>query len=382
MTTVLRGITWGHRRAIAPLKETLRGFAIEHPGTAIEWSERSLAGFEFDPVPMLAERFDLIVLDHPFCGDIASSKCLVPLDGMNDLEDRLFVGPSLTSYRYDGHIWALPIDAAAQVAVSRPELMGRLDAEVPRTWQEVIRLGKCASRSGMHIGIALNGVHSLMTFYTLCANLGAPCDGRLGHPLVNRDVARDALDAIEELLSLAPQAVLDWDSIGLHEAMIAGDSLVYCPAVYLYATYAEPDFRHPLRFHDFPGLRGPDPSGSTLGGTGLGVSAKCRNVDAALAYAGYLLRSETQIAFGFNHGQPARKEAWTAPDLDARFGGAFSGTRATIEASWIRPRYPGYLRFQHEGGELIELHLRGEIGRRDLLDRLQQSHELWSGRAS
>jgi multiple sugar transport system substrate-binding protein len=373
---------WSHRRAVAPLKETLPEFAAEHPQIVIEWSERSLAGFEFDPVPMLAERFDLIILDHPFCGDIATSKCLVPLDDLAGLEDRLFVGPSLASYRYDGRIWALPIDAAAQVAVSRPELMGRLGVEVPRTWEDVVRLGRKANRSGMHIAIALKGVHSLMTFFTLCANLGAPCDGRSGHPLVNCDVARDALDAIEELLSLAPKAVLDWDSMGLHEAMAAGDSLVYCPAVYLYATYAEPDFRHPLRFHDFPGLRGPDPSGSTLGGTGLGISAKCHDLDAALAYAAYLLRPGTQAAFGRHHGQPARKEAWTAPDIDARFGGAFSATRATLEASWIRPRYPGYPQFQREGGELTELHLRGEIGRRALLDRLQQSHELWSGGAS
>ena len=71
MTVVLKGITWGHRRAIAPLKETLPGFAAEHPDIVVEWSERSLAGFEFDPVPALAERFDLIILDHPFCGDIA-----------------------------------------------------------------------------------------------------------------------------------------------------------------------------------------------------------------------------------------------------------------------------------------------------------------------
>ena len=298
MSVVLKGITWSHRRAIAPLRETLSGFVAEHPDIVVEWSERSLAGFEFDPVPLLAERFDLIILDHPFCGDIARSGCLVPLDDLAGLEDRSFVGPSLASYRYDGHLWALPVDAATQVAASRPDLMDRLDAEVPRTWQDVIRLGKRAKGHGMQIGIALKGVHSLMTFFTLCANLGAPCDDRPGGQLVDAEVAGNALDAIAELLSLAPKAALDWDSIALHEAMVAGDDLAYCPAVYLYATYAEPDHRRPLRFHDLPGLRGPDPSGSTLGGTGLGISAKCRDVDAALAYAAYLLRPETQAAFG------------------------------------------------------------------------------------
>jgi multiple sugar transport system substrate-binding protein len=382
MTVVLKGITWGHRRAVAPLKETLPGFAAEHPDIVVEWSERSLAGFEFDPVPTLAERFDLIILDHPFCGDIASTECLVPLEGMPGLVDEVFVGPSLASYRYEGHIWALPVDAAAQVAVSRPDLMQQLGAGAPRTWEDVIRLGKHAARSGMQIAIALKGVHALMTFFTLCANLGAPCDAKPGRQLVDREGAADALDAIQELLPLVPAEALDWNSIELHEALVTRDDLVYCPAVYLYATYAEADFRRPLRFHDLPGLQGPEPSGSTLGGTGLGISAKCRNVDAAFVYAAYLLRSETQRAFGRHHGQPARKEAWMAPDINARFGGAFLATRATMEASWIRPRYPGYLGFQREAGELVESYLRGEIARQDLLDRLQQSHELWSGKAA
>ena len=381
MTVVLKGVTWGHRRAIAPLKETLPGFAAEHPDTIVEWTARSLAGFEFDPVPALAERFDLIILDHPFCGDIASTGCLIPLDGMPGLVDEVFVGPSLASYRYEGHVWALPVDAAAQVAVSRPDLMQRLGAEAPRAWEDVIRLGKHASRSGMQIAIALKGVHALMTFFTLCANLGAPCDAEAGRPLVNRDAAADALDAMRELLSLVPAASLDWNSIELHEALVARDDLVFCPAVYVYATYAEADFRHPLRFHDLPGLRRGEPSGSTIGGTGLGISAKCRNIGAAFAYAAYLLCPETQAAFGYHHGQPARKDAWMAPDTNARFGGAFLATRATLDASWIRPRYPGYLGFQRQAGELVESYLRGEIARPDLLDRLQQSHELWSGTA-
>jgi multiple sugar transport system substrate-binding protein len=154
--------------------------------------------------------------------------------------------------------------------------------------------------------------------------------------------------------------------------MTAEDSLLFCPAVYLYATYAEADHRRPLRFHDLPGLRGP--SGSTLGGTGLGISRRCRDPEMALAYAAYLLRPETQTLFTAHHGQPARIEGWTDPGADARFGGAFSATRATMEASWIRPRYAGYLGFQARAGHLVEHYLRGEIVRRDLLARLNELH--------
>ena len=48
----------------------------------------------------LARQYDLIVLDHPFAGDIAASGCLLPLDNLIGPESHQdFVGPSLASYR-------------------------------------------------------------------------------------------------------------------------------------------------------------------------------------------------------------------------------------------------------------------------------------------
>ena len=61
--------------------------------------------------------------------------------------------------------------------------------------------------------------------------------------------------------------------------------------------------------------------------------------------------------------------------IDMRFGGCYGATVATIEQSWIRPRFAGYLGFQAKGGTLIEQHLRGEIAERDLLDQLQRLFE-------
>ena len=96
-----------------------------------------------------------------------------------------------------------------------------------------------------------------MTFFTFCANLGHPCSQDREAPLVDRQTGLAALAALRELLSFCPPEALDWNSIALHEAMVERDDLVYCPAVYCYATYAEADIRKPLRFSDLPGLRGP-----------------------------------------------------------------------------------------------------------------------------
>lgn len=372
----LRGMTWSHRRAVDPLIGTLPDFARERPDIAISWDQRPLSGFEYTPVAELAERYDLIILDHPFCGDITAAGALLPLNEIVASEglDDAFVGPSLESYRYDGHVWALPVDAACQVAVCRPDLMQSIGAAVPRTWDEVFVLASLAQPRGWRLAMALAGVHSLMTFFTLCANQGRPCATDPALPLIDADTAAASLDTMRRLLACCPAEVLDWNSIVLHDAMVARDDLVYCPAVYCYAAYAEPDQRRPLAFRDLPGLRDASPRGSTIGGAGVGVSARTAEREAALDYVRFLMRSETQRAFAAHHGQPARTDCWTDPVIDARFGGCFSATRATMDQCWIRPRYAGYLRFQKKGGDLIEAHLRGEVTQTDLLARLERLH--------
>jgi multiple sugar transport system substrate-binding protein len=371
----LRGMTWGHRRAIDPLIATLPEFRRRHPDIEIAWDSRPLHGFEFTPIEDLAARYDLIILDHPFCGDIARTQALLALDELvtSSLEGA-FVGPSLATYRYDGRFWALPVDAACQVAVARPDLLATLDRQAPADWPALLQLGETARRKGQKLAIGLRGVHSLMTFFTLCANLGRPCATEPEQALVDRDTAQLALDAIKALLAYCPPEALDWNSIDLHDAMVAREDLVFCPAVYCYATYAEADIAHPLRFSNLPGLLGENPRGSTIGGAGVGVSAHIADREAALAYVGYLMESATQKAFAAHHGQPARIDSWEDEATAARFGGCYPDTRATMEGCWIRPRYAGYLAFQAEGGALVEQHLRGEIGFEVLFDRLSALH--------
>ena len=367
----LRGMTWSHRRAVDPLIETLPALRSLHPGIEVEWSSRPLSGFEFTPVVRLAESYDLIILDHPFMGAVAASRSLVPLDEVVGADDP-FVGPSLAAYRMNGSIWALPVDAACQVGVARPDLLRRLDAEAPVNWAELMALGVKARRNGLWLAIGLQGVHSLMTFFTLMANIGSPCATERNDSFADPLAARHVLSLLRDLRGLCPPDVMDWNSIGLHDAMVTRDDLVCCPAVYCYATYAESDQRRPLQFHHLPGPAGS--GGSTIGGTGLGVSALGRHVPAALAYARFAARVATQRAFALHHGQPAHRAVWEDEAINRLFGGCYRDTRATMDSCWIRPRYNGYLAFQEKAGKLMEAHLRGEIAEEALLSQLQRLH--------
>jgi multiple sugar transport system substrate-binding protein len=369
----LRGITWQHRRAIDPLTATLSKFRDAYPGIDIAWTSRPLAGFEFQSVEELSRSYDLIILDHPFMGDAARKGYILPLNDLLAGRDADYIGPSLATYRYDGAIYAVPVDAACQVAALRPDLMALIGERVPKTWAEVMSLGEAAARKGLRLAIGLAGVHSLMTFFTLMASLGNPCAPSPEKPFCDRAAAREALALLRGLLKFCPPGVFDWNSIRLHELMVEEDLFVYCPAVYCYATYAEADQRRPLRFADLPAAAGASPSGSTIGGTGLAISAACKAPEAALAYAAFAASAAAQRQFARHHGQPARIEVWHDAEIDRIYGGCFSATRATIEGAWIRPRYPGYLGFQEQGGLLVERHLRGDLGEAALIAKLQDA---------
>lgn len=369
----LRGMTWGHRRAIDPLIGTVAEFCTANPGLDIQWSSRPLSGFEFQPVADLAQSYDLIILDHPFMGDAQKKGYLADLAFMLAGTDDDYMGPSLATYRCGEAIFAVPVDASCQVSVYRPDLMQRLAATPPRSWPEVLALGERAARYGLRLAISFSGVHSLMTFFTLMASLGHPCAQSPGEVFCDRSAASHALGLMRALAGFCPPDIFSWNSIALHEAMADGEDLAYCPAVYCYATYAETDRRRPLRFADLPGAASPSPRGSTIGGTGLAISAACKAPEAAFAYARFVARAATQLSFALLHGQPARIEAWHDNAIDHRFNGTYSATRATLEGSWVRPRYAGYLAFQKCGGDLIEQHLRGNLEQGALLNALETS---------
>jgi len=360
-TNRLKGLTWEHRRAIDPMVAAAEAFARQRPDVEIVWDVQPLSGFEFRHIEEIVRVYDLLVFDHPHVGHAAEARLLRPLDRLLPHDD--FIGPSLATYRWRGTLWAVPIDAACQTACYRPDL---LPEGPPATWTEMM-----AMAGKRRLACGLKGVHAFMSFLTLAANLGDRCAEEKDRPLVKRDTATTVLAMLRELAAACPPDALDWNSIALQDAMCARDDLAYCPFVYGFATYAEADRVPRLAYADIPDAGGLGPVGSTVGGAGLGVSAMTSEADAAEAFAAFMALGATQCDIvARHHGQPAHRDAWHDADIDARFGGFFSATRRTIEASAIRPRYAGYMTLQAAAGPLIEGHLRGEIDEAAVLSGL------------
>lgn len=366
----LRGLSWGHRRATAPLVAAAADFSRHQPGIRVIWDVRPLSDFEHQGISAVARSYDLVVYDHPFSGDIAAARAFQPLDrhlpgGLGLGAGGRYIGPSLESYRYDGHVWGAPIDAATQHALIRHDLMEAAAEAVPTSWDDAIRLGRNLKRQGLMLGLAVVAPHALLVLAALMTNMGRPWGTDPAVPFaLDADALGHALDLVAQLLAYCPPEARTWNAIDLHDAMIARDDIAYAPCAYGYATYGEPDMRRRLGFGPFAGAVAPYAAGSVLGGTALGLSSQSGASEAALAFIAHMLTGRVQESvIPMHHGQPALLSAWRRTEIDERFSGYFSGVRSSMEQAWIRPRMPGYIRFQERAGVVVADMLAGRTGR-------------------
>lgn len=340
--TQLRGMTWDHPRGIDPLLALSRVWHAQH-GVEVIWEKRSLQDFESYPVEDLARRFDLIVMDHPHVGQVTGEGCLLPLPEAPEIAEGS-VGGSFESYTWQGHQWAWPIDAAAQVQAVRPDLTGPLTG-----WDDVMAL----AREG-RVAIPLRPPHGLMSFFTLTANLGHPCRTGRGEAFCDRDGAGEALSMLKALADVVDPACFELDPIAVLDRMTDGDDIACAPLIYGYISYAIPGMR-PKRvtFHDIPST-GSGGTGSALGGTGIAVSAFSGAPEAAVAFARHIAGPEAQAGLYVEAGgQAGHRAGWTSPAADAAAGGFYSGTLATLDGAWMRPRHDGYMPFQQLAAERV-----------------------------
>ncbi|MEW9806480.1 extracellular solute-binding protein [Mesorhizobium sp. ZMM04-5] len=360
-------MTWSHPRGYDPMVACSAAWKVR-TGVTIEWDKRSLQDFESYPVEDLARAYDLIVIDHPHVGQITAEGCLEPLDVAGREGERSAlaagsVGRSYPSYTWQGRQWAFPIDAATQVQAYRPD---RLAGPVA-TWDAVMALAKDGG-----VLLSLRPPHSLMSFYSLCGNLGQLCAATGPGDLISVAHGGRAFDMLRAIAALVGPDCFDMDPIAVSERMAEAGSPVLCsPLIYGYVSYATDGFRpHRLAFADMPVAGSQGPVGSALGGTGIAVSAFSRHKDAAIDFAYWVAGSEAQGGlYSASGGQPGHDAGWTDAAVNAATGDFYRNTRATLEGAWVRPRHNGYMAFQQEASDRINAGLRrGEESRSVVAD--------------
>ena len=372
-TAALRGMTWDHSRGHDPMVATSRRYSEINPGVEITWDRRPLQAFADRPVQEMAREYDLIVIDHPHVGEVAKDGSLVALDlvgrdvQMAELEENS-VGESHHSYNFDGHQWALAIDAATPVAAYREDLL----SEPPSDWTDVLELAR-----RRRVAFGLIPINALMTFMGLARNLGHSVAE--GESFIDPEAGRFVLETIREMTALMDPECLNLDPIGIFDWMGGTeDGPVYSPFGYGYTNYSRPGFcRFPVTFADAPGIDGNGPRGTVLGGAGISVSNASRHREVAIDYAFWLAGADCQAGLYFDAGgQPGHTAAWDSDACNHASGNFFRNTRRTLETAWVRPRHPGYMRLQDRAGGIVHACLRGDLGIEVAIAQLQGAFQL------
>ena len=382
----LRGLTWDHPRAYRPLQ----AFAAHRPDLAVSWDRQSLADFEAKPIAGLAQDYDLMIIDHPGLGAAIATGALQPLDqfvpaGLLAQWQAAAVGPTWASYTMIASTgpatmgpgitgpgimgpgtmgaaqqWAVPVDAATQVSVFRPDLV----AAPPRDWA-----GAPTFARQHRTALCLGGPHALLTLLAMCA------PDQPGPDLLPPSAAAAALDILRAVWAVADQELSLADPIAVHEALAAG-TVAYCPLAYGYASYAQPTAgHHALAWADAPTFGAARP-GSVLGGAGLAVSAP-RHPDRA-EVRGFLtafLAPDVQAGLApAAGGQPAMAAAWDSAAVDRAWGGYYSSTRRSLDAAWVRPRADGWIALQDRASALVRAVITGQASAHETITLINASY--------
>lgn len=356
---VLNGITWNHTRGITPLLAAAQRFSELYPQIEIVWKKRSLQKFADYPIEELTKEYDMVIIDHPWVGCAAATKCVLPLDeslAPEYLEDQLqnSVGQSHLSYYYDQHQWALAIDAATPVASFRPDLVEKHNTRVPETWNDVIALAKKGKVAVPAIPIDL-----LMNFYMFCnAHGNEPFLD--DEEVIDKETGLKALDSMRELWSVVDSQMFHHNPIAIAELMSSSDDYWYCPFAYGYSNYSRKGYSdHILCYTDMVRFAGEERLKSTIGGTGLAVSRFSPNQEWAIRFCQWVVSPEIQSTLYVQHGgQPGHRSAWISEDVNRNCNNFFINTLDALDRGYVRPRYNGYLKFQDHAGIPLQEYLR------------------------
>lgn len=353
----LKGITWNHTRGLLPMVATAQRFTELNPGVEISWEKRSLQEFADASIEDLAKRFDLMVIDHPWTGFGAQTNVILPLSDhlssayIKDQEINT-VGKSYGSYVFNNKLWALPIDAATPVASARVDLLEKQGLKVPQTYDDLLALAK----KGL-VAFAGIPVDVLMSFYSYCCSLGeAPFQSE--EQVISTETGKKALQMFRELAQLMDKANFNRNPIQVYEAMVNSDEIAYCPFAYGYSNYSRTGYsKNLLHFYDLVCLND-QPMISSLGGTGLAVSAFSEHIPEAIKYAEFTGSSQVQqTIFADNGGQPGHLQAWKNNRINALTHDYFKNTLPALERAFLRPRYYGHMYFQDHAGDVVREYL-------------------------
>ena len=184
---------------------------------------------------------------------------------------------------------------------------------------------------------------------------------------------------MKRLANLVPTKCLEMNPINVLDYLSTQDDKIYCPLLYGYSNYSRNNFKnHLIHFSNIPSFDENlyNCKGSQLGGTGLAISKNSKHIDLAIEYTFWIASENCQKnLFYYSGGQPGNIKAWKDKNLNEDCNNFFIDTLETLEKSWLRPRFDGYMYFQDIAGTIINDYLKHDQGSDIVIDKLIKEFE-------
>ena len=376
----LKGSTWGHERGYASLKALNADHSNLFPAD-VDWDVRTLQQFADQSMSELSKKYDMIVFDHPWTGEIAAKEYFYPLDQLLSKEflaeqEANSVGKSYESYIWKGHIYGLQIDTAGHVSAARSDLLAKNGLKKPNTWTETLELAKklFAEKKPL-LALPLDPVNIWCLFMTLAANQKVDAY-RDGKQVLPDSKSLEILNFIIELGIYGPKEAYDWNPIHLLNEMSTGDDVMYCPALFGYSNYGMVGFKKNLiEFGSIPSS-GFGSIGGILGGAGIGITKSCKSPEIAAKVIEVIGSPKIQrTLYATTGGQSGHRSAWLDQDLNAFTNNFYANTLDTLDNSYLRPRFPGFIEIQTDSGDILAEAVYGKISPEKAVQGINKTYQ-------
>ena len=195
---------------------------------------------------------------------------------------------------------------------------------------------------------------------------------------LSTEILAESMELLARLARLVPADNAGFNPIHTADVLASSDTFAYAPLLFGYTNYSREGYRpNRVQYIDIPSsTRGV--AGALLGGAGIAVASRSKVADAAIAHAFWLASGEVQESSYYDGGgQPGNAVAWESPRTNADSLNFFTGTRATLEGSYMRPRFATYIELQNAVSPLVTSALLDEITITELRERLDTGVAEW-----
>ncbi len=280
---------------------------------------------------------DVLQFDNPDYAAFAAGGYLMDITDMVAGWEEMphYWDACINAVSYNGRLYGLPWECNCIGLWYNQDLLTELGKEVPVTWDDVLDICAAAKEKGYYgFGVALPaGEVGTFEFIPWLYAAGGSID---------KLDSEESIKALSFFANLAEQGYMNKEVLGyshgdMNNAFLGGKTVLMANGSWCIGNLAGAPFAYGAT--TLPVLKAGDIPTTCLGGYHVGISADCKNVDAALAYLKFICSAEVNGPFATTKGllptsEESAQYSGFAEGLISDFVAGLPGAIARVNPHW------------------------------------------------